>query len=319
MAIRLGLIGAGRAGRMHVDGLAAFPDVKIAAVCDTDRARAEAVALPFGASAHINFRTLLEAERLDAVVVCLPPNSRGEPECAAARAGIHLLVEPPVALTAEKARLIQKEVEKAGVVAVAAYPGRCYSGTEGARELLKERRIALVRAVHMAPPPEGWRRRREAAGGQFLLEATDLIDLARHLAGEMSTVAAVQFEGILAARLADYAIEDALTAVVRFRGGAVGEFVSSCLSPQSEHGLTILADGMQLVLTEKSLEVVESGRRTILEHTGSPIQAMHQSFLEAVKGGRPRPALASFADAVRSLEAALAAHEAAASGRVVSL
>ena len=41
--------------------------ISLAAVCDSDRAKAEGAGQPFGASAHINFRTMLEAERLAAI------------------------------------------------------------------------------------------------------------------------------------------------------------------------------------------------------------------------------------------------------------
>ena len=50
MTIRVGLIGAGRQGLMHVPGLAAMTGVQVAAVCDSDRALAEQAAGPFGAA-----------------------------------------------------------------------------------------------------------------------------------------------------------------------------------------------------------------------------------------------------------------------------
>ena len=153
MTIRIGLIGAGRVGRAHLERLATFPDVQVAAVCDNDRGRAESAAAPFGAAVHINFRTLLEAERLDVVFVCLPPFARGEPEILAARAGVHLLVAAPVAASVEKAREVQKEIETAGVIASVACPWRHFSGTDSARELLADRRIVLVRAWHFGPAP----------------------------------------------------------------------------------------------------------------------------------------------------------------------
>lgn len=320
MSIRIGLIGAGQAGQAHLESVTSFPDVQVAAVCDSDRARAEAVARPFSAGVHINFRTLLESERLDAVFICLPPFARGEPESAAARAGIHLLLERPVALNVEKARQIQREIEKAGVVSAVACPWRYLSGTEQARDLLREKKIALVRGWRTGGVPrEGWRRRFESSGGQMALDALDLLDLARHLGGEMATVTAVKFQGIAAARVPDYDIEDAVSALIRFRSGAVGEITSTDLAPREETVLSVLADNLELRLTPQSLEILAPDRRTQIDHVEPGLRACHRAFLEAVKSGKPGPVRSPYSEAVRILEVALAANESAQIGKVVNL
>ena len=320
MAIRIGLIGAGRVGCAHLESLATIPEVEVAAVCDSDRARAESAAQSFGAAVHINFRALLEAERLDAVILCLPPFARGEPEMLAARAGIHLLVEGPVAVSVQKARQVQEEIEKGGVLASVACPWRYLSGTDRAMEMLSDRKIALVRAWRFGPPPPtGWRCRRESSGGYFLQEAADLIDLARHLAGEITTVSAMEFQGIAAARLPDYDIEDALAAVVHFRSGAVGEIVSTDIAPSEESVLSVTADRLEMRITSESLEVVEPGQRTRQEHSGVALRASQEAFLEAVRSGNAGAIRCTYADAVRTLEVLLATTESAQTGKVIKL
>lgn len=320
MAIRIGLIGAGRVGRSHLESLKSHPDAQVAAVCDNNRARAEAAAQPFGASVHIHFRTLLESERLDALIVCLPPFARGEPETAAARAGIHMLLEPPPALSVEKAREIQKEIEKAGVVASVAHPWRYLSGADRARELLKGRRISLVRGWRLgAVPPPGWRRRRESCGGQMLLEAAHLLDLARHLAGEAAAVYALQFQGTPAAGAPDCDIEGVSVAVIRFRSGAVGEVVAAAPAPREETLLSVIAEELELRLTAESLQTTEAGKLTLLQHSEPGLAACQRAFLEAVKSGGPGLVRSSYADAVRTLEVAIAANESAQTGKVVAM
>ena len=320
MAIRIGLIGAGRQGRAHLDGLAALGDVQVVSVCDNDRARAESAAAPFGASAHINFRTLIEAERLDAVFLCLPPFARGEPEVLAARAGIHLFATGPVASSVEKARQVQSEIEKAGVLVSVASPWRYFSGTDRARELLADRKIALVAGRSFgALPGAEWRRRRESSGGYFVQEASDLVDLARHLVGEIATVSAAASEGMAAAREPDCDIEDALVAVLRFRNGAVGEIVSSHVVPYGESVLSVVADGMEVRISAESLDVNRRGCTMQQEHAGASLRKAQEAFLEAVKSGNSDGVRCNYADAVRTLEVCLAAAESARTGKVVSL
>jgi predicted dehydrogenase len=321
MPIRLGLIGAGRAGRAHLESLSASnAEVQVVAVCDNDRGRAEAAAKPFGAGVHIHYRTLLESERLDALAVCLPPFARGEPESAAARAGIHLLLEPPVALSVERARQIQKEIEKSGVVASVAHPWRYLSGTEAARALLKDRRVALVRGWRLGPPPEsGWRTRRESCGGQLLLEATHLLDLARWFGGDVASVYGLQFEGMVAVRVSSYDIEDVSVAAIRFRSGAVGEVIAADVAPREETMLSLMAEELEIRLTADSLETIEPGRRAVVRHAEAGLAACQRAFLEAVKAGDPKLVRSSYADAVQSLAVAVAANESAQTGKAILL
>lgn len=320
MAIRAGILGAGELGRAQAECLASFEDVEIAAVCDSNRERADEIAQSCGASVHINFRTLLESERLDALFVCLPPFARGEPEMLAARAGIHLFMERPVALNVQKAGQVQREIEKSGVVASVACPWRYLSGTDRARGLLKDRKVALVRGWHFGPvPAAGWRRKRESSGGQFVQEATDLVDLARYLVGDIVSVCAMAFDGIAATRLPDYDIEDALAVVLRFRNAAVGEIVSANVAPRKAAALSIVADGLELQITAEALEVAEPGKRTRLEHAGSGMRAAQEAFLEAVKSGGTGLVRCNYGDAVRTLQVALAANESAHTGKIVSV
>ena len=321
MPIRMGLIGAGRVGRAHLESFSALnADVQVVAVCDNDRALAEAAAKPFGASVHIHYRTLLESERLDALAICLPPFARGEPESAAARAGIHLLLEPPVALSVERARQIQKEIEKSGVVASVAHPWRYLSGTDAARELLKDRRAALVRGWRLGPAPEpGWRTKRESCGGQLLLEATHLLDLARYFCGDVASVYGMQFQGTVAARVPNYDIEDVSAAALRFRSGAVGEVTAADVAPREETLLSVIAGDLEIRLTAESLETIEAGRRAVVCHTEPGLAACQRAFLEAVKSGNPKLARSTYADAVQNLAVAVGANESAQTGKVVSL
>jgi predicted dehydrogenase len=294
--------------------------VQIVAVCDNDRALAEAAAKPFGASVHIHYRTLLESERLDGLAICLPPFARGEPEIAAARAGIHLLLEPPVALSVERARQIQKDIEKSGVVASVAHPWRYLSGTDVARELLKDRRVALMRGWRLGPAPEaGWRTKRESCGGQLLLEATHLLDLARYFGGDVASVYGMQSQGMLAARVPNYDIEDVSVAAIRFRSGAVGEVTAANVAPREETLLSVVAGDLEIRLTAESLETIEEGRRAVVRHSEAGLAACQRAFLEAVKSGNAKLARSSYADAVQSLAVAVAANESALTGKVVSL
>ncbi len=93
-------------------------DVRVAAVCDLDLDRAEAVSREFGVpSAYDDVRQMLDMERLDFVDVCTPPSAHADIAAAALKAGAHVLVEKPLAATVEECeRIIEAERESRGRV-----------------------------------------------------------------------------------------------------------------------------------------------------------------------------------------------------------
>ena len=92
--MRIGLIGAGAIARRHVGVLAALDGVELAAVCDSDPARAASLAA--GAAVYGSWQELLE-HPLDAVFVCTPPAAHAEPAIAALRQGLAVYLEKPLA------------------------------------------------------------------------------------------------------------------------------------------------------------------------------------------------------------------------------
>ncbi|MER6951933.1 Gfo/Idh/MocA family oxidoreductase [Nonomuraea sp. NPDC000554] len=94
--VRLGLVGAGGVARLHAQAaLALAGEVRVSAVCDVDLARATELAALTGAEVHSDHRSMLGA--VDALVVCTPHALHLAPALDAARAGVHVLMEKPMA------------------------------------------------------------------------------------------------------------------------------------------------------------------------------------------------------------------------------
>jgi predicted dehydrogenase len=103
--MRAALVGCGQAARYHLDALATVPGVELVAVCDIDprRAAESAARAPSHCRAHTDLPALIENERPDVVHVLTPPASHAEIAIEAARAGCHVLVEKPFALSVDEA------------------------------------------------------------------------------------------------------------------------------------------------------------------------------------------------------------------------
>lgn len=114
--IRLGLIGAGAVGALHAQAALQTPGVRVTAVCDLVASTAEAVAESSGAAVFTDHRALIAAGLVDAVVVNTPHALHTAIVLDCAAAGLHVLVEKPMATTAAECTEMSRACEQAGVV-----------------------------------------------------------------------------------------------------------------------------------------------------------------------------------------------------------
>ena len=98
-SVRVGVIGAGTWGAMHARAYQQHAGAELVGICDLDMARAEAVAANCGAQKAVTSVEELLALGLDAVSVATPDAQHRAPVMAALGAGVHVLVEKPLAAT----------------------------------------------------------------------------------------------------------------------------------------------------------------------------------------------------------------------------
>lgn len=98
--IRIGIIGAGQIGKMHIEKYKGIAGAELVAVCDVNEQEAKRVAGQYGIPhAYADFRELLKRGDLDAVDVCLHNNFHSPVTIAALEAGLHVYCEKPIAGT----------------------------------------------------------------------------------------------------------------------------------------------------------------------------------------------------------------------------
>jgi len=97
---RFAQIGAGTFGQVHAKAYANHPEVEFAAVCDVVEERARKTAEQYGAARHCtDWREIADDSSIDAVSVVTPDFAHTEIAVGLARAGKHILVEKPFAMT----------------------------------------------------------------------------------------------------------------------------------------------------------------------------------------------------------------------------
>ena len=113
--IRVGVIGCGRISVMHLVPLSMHEDVELVACADIKKDRADAAAAEFGIKAYYSYEEMIDAEKLDAVHICLPHNLHTKAAIYAFTHGLHALSEKPMDVdfeSAERAVMTAKECGK---------------------------------------------------------------------------------------------------------------------------------------------------------------------------------------------------------------
>jgi len=194
--LRVAVIGAGWAAELHLQAYAASPDTDVTAICSRTRATADDVAARFGVPhVYTSFDELLEHEELDVVSIATPPDAHRDFTIGAAEAGIHVLCDKPVALTAAEAEELLNAVESRGVHHATGFIWRNDPAFRRLRSLLAEGAIGEIREIHCrcaigAPVlPMTWMYDAAAGGGSLMQHGQHIVDRARWLlASEITDV-----------------------------------------------------------------------------------------------------------------------------------
>ncbi|RII15953.1 Glucose--fructose oxidoreductase precursor [Streptomyces sp. YIM 130001] len=172
---RIGLIGAGSVGAAHIRAAADADDYEIAAICDPRSSAARKLA-PAGLPVFADHRAMFAKVQLDAVVVAAPHALHTAMVTEAAEAGLHVLVEKPMATTVEDCTRMIDACAKAGTLLAVAHVVHFDPVAEEARRIVASGeygRPVLVthrRSAHYDPGSRpSWFFDRELAGGGIVL------------------------------------------------------------------------------------------------------------------------------------------------------
>jgi len=231
--VRVGLIGCGKVGSIHAAALRALPEADFVAACDASPDRAAAFASRYGARPFADVGTLLRDGGVEAVVIGTPHPLHAEPATRAAAAGVHVLVEKPMAATLADCDAMLAAARKAGVLLGVVSQRRWYEPVvrmKAAIDAGKIGRPALgVFQMYSWRDPayytsDPWRGRWDTEGGGVLVnQSPHQLDILLWLMGPAAEV------GGYWANLNHPAVEvdDTAVATIRFRNGGLGAVVTS--------------------------------------------------------------------------------------------
>jgi len=225
--VRIGLIGAGLfAQSTHVPNIAKIPNAELSAIASRRGPSAVTAAKRAGAPmATTDYRELLDDPDIDAVIIATRHNLHAQLAVEAAKAGKHVFVEKPLALTAEDCEAVAEAVTESGVLLAVGFNRRYSPHARLAKRLLAEcagPKMMVYRANAGFIPLTSWVYDPVEGGGRIVGEACHFIDFLAYLSGS-------EVESVFAAPLreggADYSPYDNLAVTLSFADGSVGQLM----------------------------------------------------------------------------------------------
>ena len=176
-----------------------------------------------GSGSFGSYETAVADQRVDAVYICTPHHLHLEHAQLASVAGKHILLEKPLARTAEESQAIVNSAADAGITLMVAENYRFMPPVLAAREMVDRGDLGTLRLVQLQEDfpfqPVEWRNEASLNGGGVLIDGgIHKASLLAYLAGDPSEVYAAE----VPSAQPGLAAEDGVVAMMRYPGGLVG-------------------------------------------------------------------------------------------------
>ena len=324
--VRTALIGCGKVGGLHAAALAACPESTLVAVCDSSSERAKLFAGRYGGRAFHDVPQMIRESGAEAVFVCTPHPLHAEPAVLAAAAGLHVMVEKPMAASLSDCDAMLRAAEKSGVTLSVMSQRRFYEPVRRIKAAIDAGKIGRPvlgvflmfswrdQAYYESDP---WRGKWETEGGGVLVnQSPHQFDLLRWFMGDVEEIS-----GRWANLNHPYIeVDDTAVATLKFRNGGLGSIVTSLsqkpglftkvhvhgsngasVGVETDRGATFIAGVSKIADPPlNDLWTIPGEEHLLAEFQASdrawfqsidPIAHYHalqiQDFLQAIRAGRP--------------------------------
>ena len=336
----IGIIGGGNISETHARAALEVPGVKLAAWYGNNLDKTRRLSELYGGTLQETLESLLKHKPMDLVLIGSPSGMHAEQGIAAARQGLHVLVEKPLDITTERIDSLNSECDEAKVKLGVFFQDRVAPGIRKLKEMLDEgqagRLILVSGFVKWYRPPEyygdsRWRGTWALDGGGALMnQGVHTVDLLLWLMGDVSRVSA---KAITAFH--NIEVEDTVVATLEFASGAVGTLqVATSAYPGYQRRVEVTGSEGTIILEHDRI-IAADLRRPLINvprssesnnnlPANSPIvsdvsghRRIIEDFLRAIEtNGEP---LCNGREGRRSVELVQAIYESSRTGQAVNL
>jgi predicted dehydrogenase len=231
--LRTALIGCGKVGQIHAAALSSLPESTFVACCDSDPGRAAAFAERYHVRPYTDPAVMFAECGVRALLVCTPHPLHADPVVAAAAAGVHCLVEKPLAASLADCDRMLAATRRAGTLLGVVSQRRLYEPVRRMKAAIDAGKIGRPalgvflmyswrdRAYYASDP---WRGRWGTEGGGVLVnQSPHQLDLLQWFMGEIEEVSGAWAN----LNHPTIEVEDTALAMIRFKNGGLGSVVTS--------------------------------------------------------------------------------------------
>jgi len=281
-------------GRHHAVQVAQRDDARITALCDINAEATENLVDAVGGGTqdvvrYSQWQDLLAGGDVDGVIIATPHTQHSEQVSGFLDAGVHVLVEKPMATTTADARRILASAENSGKVLAIAYQRHGDGRFIRARQILQSGTIGDIRLIHVIiaqdcvelfRPGASWRADPALSGGGHFM------DTGSHINDILLWTTGLEPKRVQAFINQDGTDVDVLTAVtVEFTNGAIGTLAYTSLSPEWREEFTFYGDdGVMRFGAAEPLMVHKRGEDIVLPRAAGGGSTPVHNFIEAVLG-----------------------------------
>ncbi|MGH9359332.1 MAG: Gfo/Idh/MocA family protein [Terriglobia bacterium] len=247
------VVGTGQVAGEHIRAYCANPRTEVRAIVSRNRDRGHAKAEEYrlqNCRGYDHLEEMLEAPGIHIVSICTPHHLHAVQGIACAKAGKHLLLEKPAALTLEDLRNLQAAVSAAKVRTLVSFVLRWNPLFRTIRSLLAEgvagklfyAQVDYFHAIGPKYPGYEWNIRKAMGGSSLLSAGCHAVDGLRWFMGK-NAVEVFALANVSAQNPLHYEYEPNSVTLVKFEDGAIGKVASSleCVMPYT-YNIELLGD-----------------------------------------------------------------------------
>ena len=184
--VKVGILGAGNIGRVHVERLRRLPGVEVMAVADAVEPAAAQTAKDFAVpECFTDYRALLKVPDIDAVFVCTPNAFHRQMAMDSLRAGKHVFCEKPMAMNAAEAARMVRTARESDRLLFMGFCNRFRGKSQGLRKMIEAGKLGEIYHVVVnvvrrrgVPAIGSWFTQKGLAGGGALIDiGVHMLDL----------------------------------------------------------------------------------------------------------------------------------------------
>jgi predicted dehydrogenase len=297
--ISAAIVGLGRWGQNLVESTQGKSDrIRFRAGVVRTLEKARAFAGAHGLTLLPDYAAALADPSLDAVVLATPHTQHAEQVIAAARAGKHVYVEKPFALSTASARAAVDACAQANRVLAVGFNWRYQPALQEIGRMVRDGRLG--RLLHIEGnfngpsvyrfPKEHWRQQREEGpAGGMTGRGVHVVDAMLYLAGHVESVVAQSDRLVF-----DYGIDDTTSMLFRFRSGATG-YLGTCIATAEGWRMQVLGSkgwaqvgSIPHLHTWSLTTCMVNGQPTVIDYPQTSTErAELEAFADAIEKGTP--------------------------------